>query len=226
MNALFVYDDRLLLYCQRAVMPWWRHQMETFSALLAFCAGNSPVTGEFPAQRPVKRSFDVFFDLHPWINDWINNREAGDLRHNRSHYDVIVMAPQSIIYASLCCRGMISFSVLIQSVYHFCDFPWSPVSSPHKGQWRGVLMFSLICAWKSGWANNREAVDMRRHRTHYGFIVMVPYHSGLNTDIVYDFASFTLKPCVVIVVVDVIIYASAKLTDGTRNKNMSHRNHK
>ena len=42
---------------------WWRHQMETFSALLAFCAGNSPVTGEFPAQRPVTRSFDVFFDL-------------------------------------------------------------------------------------------------------------------------------------------------------------------
>ena len=43
--------------------PGWRHQMETFSALLAFCAGNSPVTGEFPAQRPVARSFDVFFDL-------------------------------------------------------------------------------------------------------------------------------------------------------------------
>ena len=37
--------------------------METFSALLAICAGNSPVTGEFPAQRPVTRSFDVFFDL-------------------------------------------------------------------------------------------------------------------------------------------------------------------
>ena len=43
----------------------WRHQMETFSALLAICAGNSPVPGEFPTQRPVTRSFDVFFDLHP-----------------------------------------------------------------------------------------------------------------------------------------------------------------
>ena len=41
----------------------WRHQMETFSALLALCEGNSPVTGEFPSQRPVTRSFDVFFDL-------------------------------------------------------------------------------------------------------------------------------------------------------------------
>ena len=37
--------------------------METFPALLAICAGNSPASGEFPAQRPVMRSFDVFFDL-------------------------------------------------------------------------------------------------------------------------------------------------------------------
>ena len=46
------------------VWSWWRHQMETFSALLAICAGNSPVPGEFPTQRPATRSFDVFFDLH------------------------------------------------------------------------------------------------------------------------------------------------------------------
>ena len=44
-------------------LSWWRHQMETFSALLAICAGNSPVPGEFSAQRPVTRSFDVFFGL-------------------------------------------------------------------------------------------------------------------------------------------------------------------
>ena len=45
------------------VLIWWRHKMETFSALLAICAGNSPVTDEVLAQRPVTRSFDVFFDL-------------------------------------------------------------------------------------------------------------------------------------------------------------------
>ena len=44
-------------------LAWWRHQMETFSALLAICAGNSPVPGEFPAQKPVTRRFDVFFIL-------------------------------------------------------------------------------------------------------------------------------------------------------------------
>ena len=56
-------------FCQVVYQPclprdsaWWRHQMETLSALLAIC-GNSPVPGEFPAQRPVTRSFDVFFHL-------------------------------------------------------------------------------------------------------------------------------------------------------------------
>ena len=43
--------------------PWWRHQIETVFVLMAICAGNSPLTGEFPAQRPVTRSFGVFFDL-------------------------------------------------------------------------------------------------------------------------------------------------------------------
>ena len=60
--------------------------MEIFSALLAICVGNSPITGEFPAQRPVTRSFDVFFDLR--LNGWVNNGEAGDLRRHRAHHDV------------------------------------------------------------------------------------------------------------------------------------------
>ena len=51
------------LSVNEANLTWWRHQMETFSALLAICAGNSLVLGEFPAQRPVTRSFDAFFDL-------------------------------------------------------------------------------------------------------------------------------------------------------------------
>ena len=79
---------------------WWRHQMETFSALLALRAWNSPV----------------------------------------------------------------------------------PVNSPHKGQWRGALMFSLICARINGWVNNRKAGDLRRHCGHYGVDVMWltdQYGSGL-----------------------------------------------
>ena len=48
----------------------------------------------------------------------------------------------------------------------------SPVNSPHKGQWRGALMFYLICVWINGWVNNREAGDLRRYRAHYVVIVM------------------------------------------------------
>ena len=61
--------------------------MEIFSAL--------PVTGEFPAQRPVTLSFDISFDLQleqtAWKNGWVNNRKAGDLRRHRGHYAVNVM---------------------------------------------------------------------------------------------------------------------------------------
>ena len=48
----------------------------------------------------------------------------------------------------------------------------SPVNSPHKGQWRGALMFSLIFVWINGWVNNGEAGDLRRYRAHYDVIVM------------------------------------------------------
>ena len=48
----------------------------------------------------------------------------------------------------------------------------SPVNSPHKGQWPGALMFSLICAWIKGWVNNGKAGDLRCYRTHYGITII------------------------------------------------------
>ena len=53
----------------------------------------------------------------------------------------------------------------------------SPVNSPHKGQWRGALMFSLICTRINDWVNNREAGDLRRHQAHCDVIVMCSYIS-------------------------------------------------
>ena len=50
------------------------------------------------------------------------------------------------------------------------------LNSPHKGQWRGGLMFSLICAWIHGWVNNRDIGHLGRHRAHYDVIVMVSFH--------------------------------------------------
>ena len=76
--------------CFHEIVSWWRHQMETFSALLALCAGNLPVTGESPSQRPVTRSFDVSL-ICAWTNGLVNNCDAGDLRRHHAHHDVIVM---------------------------------------------------------------------------------------------------------------------------------------
>ena len=70
----------------------WRDQMETFSTLLVLCEGNPPVTGRLPSQRPVKRSFDVFFDLH--LNKRLSKQSKtnpGDLRRHGTHYDITVI---------------------------------------------------------------------------------------------------------------------------------------
>ena len=69
---------------------WWRHQMETFSALLALCAG----IHRWPVNSPHKdqwRGALMFSLVFTWINGWVNNRQAGDLRRHRAQYDVIVM---------------------------------------------------------------------------------------------------------------------------------------
>ena len=57
----------------------------------------------------------------------------------------------------------------------------SPVNSPHKGQWRGALIFSLICVWLNGWVNNREAGDLRRYRAHNYVIVMSWWRHDVET---------------------------------------------
>ena len=67
----------------------------------------------------------------------------------------------------------------------------SPVDSPHKGQWRRALMFSLICAWTNGWANSRDGGDLRRHRAHYDVIVVI----WVN----YNILPLLLKYCILVV---------------------------
>ena len=67
----------------------------------------------------------------------------------------------------------------------------SPVNSPHKGQWRGALMFSLICAWINRWVNTREAGDLRRNRAHYDAIVM--FHEEIEHGCISYFHSFIQK---------------------------------
>ena len=63
----------------------------------------------------------------------------------------------------------------------------SPVNTPHKGQWRGALMFTLICDRINGWVNTREAGDLRRYRPHYDVIVMCIYQTCYGLPIVKSF---------------------------------------
>ena len=71
-------------------ISWWHHQMETFFALLAFCAGNhrSPVNS--PLRGQWRRAL-MFSLICACTNSWVNNRDAGNLRRHCAHYDVIVM---------------------------------------------------------------------------------------------------------------------------------------
>ena len=67
-----------------------------------------------------------------------------------------------------------------------------PVNSPHKGQWRGALMFSLICIWINGWVINREAGDLRRYRAHYDVTVMKAETPGCQRWRILTSSKFTL----------------------------------
>ena len=88
---------------QNGTHSWWRHQMETFSALLAICAGNSPVPGEFPAKGQWRGAL-MFSLICVRINGWVNNHEAGDLRRHQAHCDVIVMFSIAFIKKKIVAR--------------------------------------------------------------------------------------------------------------------------
>ena len=81
MNGIQVYHEWWALLTQEST--WWRHQMETFSALLALCAEKSPVARQFPSQRPRTRSFGVFF--HLCLNKRLSKESCGWWFETQSH---------------------------------------------------------------------------------------------------------------------------------------------
>ena len=109
--------------CMPDCSAWWRHQMETFSALLALCEGNPPVTGGFPSQRSATESFDVFFDLR--LNKRLsNNRDTGDLRRHRSHHDVTVMGCQFFTRWSPALWVCPTFQKVFLCINLYLALPW------------------------------------------------------------------------------------------------------
>ena len=99
--------------CKNMGISWWRHQMEPFSAWLAQCAGISLVPVNSPHKGQWRGAF-MFSLIYAWINDWVNNREAGDLRRQRGHYDVIVMCQQQNITIAVKSYSMLNTFPIIK----------------------------------------------------------------------------------------------------------------
>ena len=114
----------------------WRHHMEAFSALLAICAGNSPVPGKFPAQRPVTQSFDVFFYLRlnkqlskqPW-GWWFETLSHPLWRHRNVSPGLLLRSSlRSSWYAQIGKHGR-SLNATLKWNSFFCEYHTSLVRS-------------------------------------------------------------------------------------------------
>ena len=99
--------NNFFCFTPRNRITWWRHQMETFSALLALYGGNPPVTGEFP-HKGQNRGTLMFSLIYGWTKGWVNNRDAGDLTRHRAHYDVIVI---NCKYCTYCIALLYNFGI-------------------------------------------------------------------------------------------------------------------
>ena len=111
-------------------------------------------------------SYCISFKWNSAIKE-ANTLRNVDIEHTNTPHKQLLTLP-----------GVLFHDDVIKWKHFQCYWPfvWGihrwPVNSPHKGQWRMALMFSLICAWISGWVNNREAGDLRRYRAHYDVTVM------------------------------------------------------
>ena len=152
--------------------------METFSAVLAICAGNSPVPDEFPAQRPVTRSFDVFSDLQlnkrlskQWWGWWFKTPSRSSWPHcNDSE------RPQVLEYIYIYTYIYIihhahkdTFGLLRSTFLGSGEYPHPRTQASDTQLW----CFFLICAWINRWVNNRGAGYLIRYRAHYDVIVIM-----------------------------------------------------
>ena len=126
-----------------------------------YCVGNSPVTGEFPSQRPVTRIFDFFF-ICAWTNSWANNGDSEDLRHHRAHYGVTVMG--------FCLNfGVWLVPYLTHIVYfvlsHYTDVIMSSIASQITSL---TIVYSAVYS----------GADQRKHHSSASLVFVLGIHRG------------------------------------------------
>ena len=131
----------------------------------------------------------LFSDINQLHNKWMHNKLQHSIDMDHTDYEVAnrycgcrTFPTQTIITGTIPILDITNLCPSHDDVIKWKHFPhhWpfvrgrhrSPVNSPHKGQWRGALMFSLTYAWIKGWANNRGAGDLRRYRPHYDVIAI------------------------------------------------------
>ena len=150
---------------------WWRDQMETLSALLTICAGNSPITGEFTAQRPVTRCFDVFFDtlLNKRLSKqrwgwWFETpsrplwRHCNDIRENRERvkmyiYDRILWFCYDLVLPNFTYISNVTMAIA-QS--HYSDVIMCAMASQ-------ITCVSIVCSTVFFQAKIKENIKVPRH---------------------------------------------------------------
>ena len=171
-NSLTPGDVALFL------ITWWRHQMETFFALLAICAGNPPVTGEFLSQRPVTRSFDVFFDLR--LNKRLSKQSRGWWFETPSrslwyHCNVRCFSPCHIILS------------LHGNAPWITGLLWEGSSTKESVMWSFGVVFvaSLNNCWKSSWCAGDFSCNVtspgdRSHCMTSVFVVIICHFPSLS----------------------------------------------
>ena len=124
----------------------------------------------------------IAFRCHEYRDEVISHFHAShDMCTISAHRVILIKYYREFMSDMTHCGQMTRYNLMITSsnwnIFQ-CYWPFvrgihrSPVNFPHKGQWRGDLMFSLICSCTKGWVNSSDAVDLRRNCAHYDVTVM------------------------------------------------------
>ena len=157
----------------RNIPSWWRHQMKTFSAILALCPGKSPV----PVNSPHKgqwRGALMFSLIYAWITDWANNPEAGYLRRHRGHYGVIVTVSSAVVFSVKDCIGCSQGQRSLITYTSVCNWRWYFLYVELKEIWIDRLMYD---GWMGDLRDGKR--DRQKYILIYGEMYICWHHSSI-----------------------------------------------